>query len=1149
MSNLSAKSNVDNVLSKQATAIDVEHIHLSLAMEKSRSRLLLCSEVVQILCQSENVVDSLLEITKKILNLLHAAHVSIYQLEQSIGTNKTSKRNKFRGKIVAEAIAPYYDACSRVDIKNILLDEYRLSQSITDLIIDRYTTGTNRWEVDLAEIFTGKAYLLVPIVISEGNATNLLWGFLTVHQCTGLENGTAQSRWDQDDVLMLQQIAMQIEMSLQKIQLRDSLLTQLQEADQAYTILYRWTHQYRSLVEQIPSVSYVLPINNNAELAYISPQMQELLGVPASEWNAGFLNTWADYIHPDDRDHVYQDVRQTIATEAPFCCEYRMIKYDGTVIWVRDTARIGLAVDGETRLLRGSAFDISDRKLTEAKLDQNKNLLNLTIANVPVGIATFNLQSEFLTVNRGFCKIFGYTEAELLKMTVNELTHPNSMETTLTALYRLLANEVTSIKVEKQYTHKKGHAIDVISRFGLVRDENDKPIQFVVGVEDVTERKQTEAKLAAAQVAESANKAKSEFLAVMSHELRTPMNAVIGMTEILENTPLSPQQQQYVSTIRNGGQVLLSVINNILDFSRIESGQFELEVRPFKLEQCIEEVLDLMTSRTAEKSLELSALINSDVPQQFLGDYNRLRQILVNLVSNAIKFTEAGEIAITVDARLIKQETNTYELLVDVRDTGVGIAPEAISRLFKAFSQADSSIARQYGGTGLGLAICKQLCELMGGEIWVNSTVGKGSTFSFKIVAESIPTEPMPIAPELKGKRILIINSNSTIQEVISIYAQAWKLIPQCAYSPTEALQLLSESTFDVVLIDVQMVDSLQINALELAQSIQEVFPDLKLVLLTSVKEIGDSLTVRFADYITKPISASKIYQSLVNVFTLKAPIARSHYPSPQKFNKIFSQSYPFRVLVAEDNPVNQQVLLLMLENLGCHAESVENGQKAIASLERNTYDVIFMDIQMPIMDGVTATKGIRQLTNRHPWIIGLSANAFVESRESALLAGMNDYLTKPLQVENLIAALQKVPQQRPVEYHAPPIITVNDAEPVLDLSTLANLEDSIGSQNLDELILVYLEHSQQAINTMKEAFKERDIIKIESENHALKGGSGTFGATKLLRFCQSLQSLCRTCLASQQVPYEHIEQIGSLLRNIEEEYSYLAQAFQLRNY
>ena len=218
MSNLSAKSNVDNVLSKQATEIDVEHIHLSLAMEKSRSRMLLCSEVVQILCQSENVVDSLLEITTKILNLLHAAHVSIYQLEQSIGNNKTSKRNKFRGKIVAEAIAPYYDACSRVDIKNILLDEYRLSQSITDLIIDRYTTGTNRWDVDLAEIFTDKAYLLVPIVISESNATNLLWGFLTVHQCIGLENGTAQSRWDQDDVLMLQQIAMQIEMSLQKME-------------------------------------------------------------------------------------------------------------------------------------------------------------------------------------------------------------------------------------------------------------------------------------------------------------------------------------------------------------------------------------------------------------------------------------------------------------------------------------------------------------------------------------------------------------------------------------------------------------------------------------------------------------------------------------------------------------------------------------------------------------------------------------------------------------------------------------------------------------------------------------------------------------------------------------------------------------------
>ncbi|MEA5477697.1 PAS domain-containing protein [Pseudanabaena galeata UHCC 0370] len=1258
-------------------------------MDKFRSRMLICSEILQSMRHYDNQCDNVEKIfqtiTTKLLNLVQAVHVSIYKLD------KFADRHSgigISGKIIAEAIAPQCQPCSQFQLENILREEYQWGQDITGQILDLYTAGMTRCELNLAEVFVGKAYLLVPIILSDREPEHPLWGFLTVHQCTARDGEAFQSSWDQDDVLMLQQIAIQIEIILQRENRSTRLLEQVKDAEQSYATLYRWMENYRCLVEQIPNVCYVSPIKNTPEFAYVSPQLQTLLGIDSSKWNAGFFNSWAEYVHPDDRDRVHQAVRHTIETGEPFCCEYRMIASDGKIIWLRDTAHLGLATDGKTKVLRGSAFDISDRKeieqalrkseaslaeaqqvaslgswewnisddeiiwsrelfniykydpaipipnfeehlqfytissqeklrqavdeiintgksyhleldlqrpevsgqyieaighaeyndqgqvvrlygtaqdisdrkLVEAKLLQNETLLKLTISNVPLGIATFDLEGRFLMVNQGFCHTFGYSEAELLNMTAIELTHPNSVEKTLKALNRLIENEATSGELEKQYIHKNGHAISVISRFGIVRDENGKPIQFVAGVEDVTERKQTEAKLAAAQVAELSNKAKSEFLAVMSHELRTPMNTVIGMTEILGNTLLTRQQQQYVATIRQGGEVLLSVINNILDFSRIESGYLEIEESPFKLQQCIEEVLELMSSRTAEKFLELVTFVSLDVPQQLLGDYTRLRQILVNLVSNAIKFTESGEVVITVTSRLIDYQTNTYELRFDVRDTGIGLAPKAIAKLFRAYSQADKSIARQYGGTGLGLVICKQLCELMGGEIGVSSNVGEGSTFSFSIksraIAEDTDTTNL-LLPELIGKRVLSVNTNSTLQQAIALYTKPWGMRVQAAYSATEALQSLTTSSFDVVLIDRQLKESdgSQIDGLELAKNIQEIFPELNLILLTPVNiNLNENNNVKlacFRDYITKPISVSKLFQAFSNVFSRKATTfpqcitnvgSQSLYTSDEILkDENFANCYPFKILVVEDNPVNHKILLLMLESLGYRADSVDNGQKAINAVSDQAYDLIFMDIQMPIMDGLTSSQSIRQLAIQQPWIIGLSANAFSESRDSALGAGMNDYLTKPLKTTNLIAALQKIPQHQN--------LVIDHSQPPIDLSILSNLEDSVGSQNLDELITVYLEHSAKEIATMKAAFQTKDFVKMEAHNHALKGGSATFGATQLLISCQALQSICKMLIKSNAYTEEDISKIAILLENIEDQYNYVYQTFQTRGF
>lgn len=1137
MSNLSRKLNHSNVIEEMAK-IGISQNHLSLVMEKAIARMTLCTDILQSVRQSDNLENFLQGIALKLLNLLDVAHVSIYQLEYI-----SSKSHKYQvgGKIVAKAIAPSCDTFSQTQIEDILQTEYQWGQDTTQQITDLYIAGQTRCGVNLAEIFLKKPYLLVPILLPEQHQDRPLWGFLIINQCTELPYS-----WDEDDVLMLQQIAMQIEIALQRPIVTNSLKQQVREAEHAYETLYRWMEQYRYLIEQIPNMSFILLIDNssNADFSYISPQLQTLLGLPHEEWGIGHFNTWIKYIHPEDREYIRQEICHTIETGNPFCHEYRIVNNDGKIIWIRNNVQIGFAPDGKTQILRGAAFDISDLKDAEEQLRQRQNLLKLTIDNAPVGIATFDLHTKFLNINQSFCQIFGYRAEELLNMTEQQLTHANSIEATLTALKHLQENQTTSVKIEKQYIHQMGYAIDAISRFGLVRDEQGNPIQFVAEVEDITERKRTEAKLEAAKFAEAANQAKSQFLAVMSHEIRTPMNAVIGMTDILQDTPLSPQQRQYVNTIRQGGEVLLSVINNILDFSRIESGKFELEEEPFYLQKCVDEVFELMTSRTAEKSLELFALIDPHIPQQIIGDYSRLRQILVNLVSNAIKFTESGEIIITINSQLIDQDSHRYELLFEVSDTGIGILPEAIGRLFQAFSQADSSINRQYGGTGLGLAICKQLCELMGGKISVQSQLGEGSTFSFSIMAQAIAfdrqsefqSELMAIAPEIKGKRILSVHHSPRFQTAISLYTDKWEIDIQFAYSAIEALQFLTNEIFDAVLIERQLAeaDSPEGFGLELAQNIQAVFPNLKLVLFSSINNTN-SIPIKFADYIIKPISASKLYQSFVNIFSNQNfKLSGNNFSAPI-LDANFAKRYPLKILIAEDNPINQKILWLMLETLGYNVASVENGQKALNAIANNAFDLIFMDIQMPIMDGLTASKNIRLMSIHQPWIIGLSANAFVESYDLALASGMDDYLTKPLQTTSLVAALQRIPQY----------LNLHNSEQTIDFDILAILADSIGKQNLSELLSTYLEHSAQAIANMKEFFLERDFVMLEAENHSLKGGSATFGAKQLLFLCQRLQSICNEIIKAQNYTNKEIAQIESLLQNIESEYLQVSQVFQ----
>jgi two-component system, sensor histidine kinase and response regulator len=787
-------------------------------------------------------------------------------------------------------------------------------------------------------------------------------------------------------------------------------------------------------------------------------------------------------------------------------------------------------------------------KRAEEESRQSEERFRKSMEYAAIGMALVAPDGRWLRVNRALCRIVGYCESELLATDFQAITHPDDLEADLTNVRRMLAGEIDTYEMEKRYIHKDGHPVTIQLNVSLARNAAGQPEHFISQIQDITGRKRQERELAQARDAalESA-RLKSEFLANMSHEIRTPMNGIIGMTGLLFDSPLNAEQREFVDTIRTCGDTLLTLINDILDFSKIEAGKMSFETIDFDLRNAVEGVVELLAERAQSKRLELVSLVHQDVLTSLRGDPGRLRQVLINLVGNAIKFTEHGEVIV----RAVRHSEGERDFTVrfTVQDTGIGISEETSRRLFEAFSQADGSTTRKYGGTGLGLAISKRLVDLMGGEIGVDSTPGEGATFWFTARFEKQPRRQTAKAKkefDLRGVHVLVVDDNNTNRRIVRLQLKSWGLSSDEAPSAEDAMALLRRERdgghpFTLALLDMQMPG---IDGLQLARQIKADpgLAETRLIMMTSLgksEHDGEIRSAGIALCLTKPVKQSRLYDAIATIMSGGDATGEPETPPIPAQADATTSSTPSvpaygRILVAEDNPVNQKVLLRQLGKMGYSADAVGNGIEVLQALARIDYDVVLMDCQMPEMDGYAACRQLRARENggNHVPVIALTAHAMEGDREKCLAAGMDDYISKPVDVEELKRKLAHWLARKSSQGSA-----ASAMDDPVDMKTLRRVSDD-DPEFMQELVELYLHETEIQLEALARAIAAGTVHEIERIAHTLAGASITSGMCGVVGPLRKLERMAHaeTIAGADEVLEETRTQIGRIQEFLETE-------------
>jgi len=901
----------------------LEYISLNRQLEQSCRREELVSQVALNTRQFINLEDICQTVVQEISKFLQTDRTLIYKFDEDMSR-----------RIIAEEVVPSFSSCLGFGSDALCphLSEEQMNAYLDCQIsanADIHSAGFAECHVQMLEGFQVKANVVVPILLAESLSNNsvsnnqpnnrqnnqTLWGLLIVHQCSATRD------WDEHEIKLLKQLSVQLAIAIQQAEihqelqnLNDSLTIQVQNKTSA---LQASEHKLRSILNGIPDIINLISIDGTyleskqdkpsydfipdhthsigKNFEYLSPAFEEIYELKVAQVMQN-PQLCFEQIHPDDVANVWEAVGISLETLSILQHEWRVITPSGKIKWLCTNLRPEWRKNGDTAWY-GTVSDISDRKQIEITLEKQLIYNKTLLTNSFDGIVIIDSLGNFVECNSSFAEMLGYSLEEIPNLSIYDIDVRWTKEELDKGIQEFNLRR-KKVQFETQHRKKDGSICDVEISANSV-DWDNNILQFCI-CRDITKRKLAEQSLEKdKELAESANKAKSEFLANMSHEIRTPMNGVLGMAQLLSTTPLNEDQKDFVKVILDSGDALLTVINDILDFSKIESGNLQLEQKEFNFEDTLNAVCNLLNKQASDKNINLQCHVNSINPTTVVGDSSRLRQILINLIGNAIKFTNQGYISISYNRKFIA--ANTYEFRFSIADTGIGINCNSIHKLFKPFTQADASINRQFGGTGLGLAISKRLVEIMGGTIWVES---RGKVGGYP------PSD-------------WVIRSNDNTGSTFYFTV----ILPVIAIPPT----------------------------------------------------------------ITTNKSGSFLPDN----------------------NKISFEQFPIKILIVEDTILNQRIIVLMLQKLGCQADVVNDGSKCVAIFSNQdsqaTYDIIFMDVQMPVMDGLTATRAIRQSSLlTQPWIIALTADAMPEDYKACMNAGMNDYMCKPINIKDVERSLLK---------------------------------------------------------------------------------------------------------------------------------------------